>query len=38
MTEIMATVEMLKKGLVKEVKPNVMATRPVSARAKGKKP
>jgi hypothetical protein len=37
MTEVMATVDMLKKGMVKEVKPNVMATRPASALAKGKK-
>jgi len=37
MTEVMATVDMLKKAMVKEVKPNVMATRPASALAKGKK-
>jgi len=35
--EIMATVDMLKKGMVKEVKPNVMATRPASAQLKSKK-
>lgn len=34
--EIMATIEMLKKGMVKEVKPNVMATRPTSALIKAK--
>jgi len=35
--EIMATVDMLKKGMVKEIKPNVMATRPVPAQRKVKK-
>jgi len=34
--EIMATVDMLKKGMVKEVKPNVMATRPIPAQLKSK--
>lgn len=34
--EIMATIEMLKKAMVKEVKPNVMATRPTAALVKGK--
>jgi len=33
----MATVDMLKKGMVKEVKPNVMATRPASTQLKSKK-
>ncbi len=37
MTEIMATVDMLKKAMVKEVKPNVMATRPVQTQRKVKK-
>jgi len=35
--EIMATVDRLKKGMVKEIKPNVMATRPVPAQRKVKK-
>lgn len=36
MPEIMATIEMLKKGMVKEVKPNVMATRPTATLIKAK--
>lgn len=36
MPEIMATIEMLKKGMVKEVKPSVMATRPTAALIKAK--
>ncbi|MCX8161325.1 MAG: hypothetical protein N3G18_10430 [Candidatus Saccharicenans sp.] len=36
MPEITATIDMLKKGMVKEVKPNVMATRPTAALIKAK--
>lgn len=36
MPEVMATIDMLKKGMIKEVKPNVMATRPTAVLVKAK--
>jgi hypothetical protein len=36
MPEIMATIAMVKRNMVKEVKPTVIATRPVASLLKGK--